>query len=130
MISPVAIKNGNNRGPTAALLGATLISAVSTATNKPSARTPALNTASPIRRLRPVVITRLLVFLGEAGAVVFAGHPCCPQPLVRDLVDAYFPEQRPVVLPQSGCGGADRAGRSEHSRHDVVHRDLAHVGTR
>src|SRR5829696_863355 len=56
MISPVAMMNGNRRGPTAAWLGPTSNRDVWTAMKMPSARTPPPSTPSPIRRLRSVVM--------------------------------------------------------------------------
>ena len=58
--SPNATRNGNRRGPIAALAGATSRSEVSIATNRPKPSTTPPSTASPIRRPQPVVIRRIL----------------------------------------------------------------------
>src|SRR6185437_1698508 len=46
------------------------------------------------------------------------------------IADADFAEQFVIVLAELWRAGSDRAGRSLHSRHDVMHRNLAHLRIR
>src|SRR5215213_491065 len=64
---PKAIRDGNRRGPMAALDGATSSSEVSIPMNRPNPKTTPPSTASPIRRPMPVVIVVSSPFIESAS---------------------------------------------------------------